>query len=276
MALEHEERMIKLKQLDNLNSQEMRALVQEGAKHFKESWVKLAQALYGVHRDKLYEYWGYDKFELYVEKEVGIKKPMALKLLKTYAFVEEQEPQCLRAEFFTEKEVGTIPEFEAVNLLRMARGNKDLTKQDYQEVRRQVIDNGRDASLVRKDLTAMIKERKQVDPDEEREARRGWERRGPEQERKRVEVPRVELVVKRPGGHNPEEITSEGKERAAEGPLREIWALLPFLLAWSGPRAAQEGGKGGARTPCVCEPLASCPEQKQQDVEAEEASSEAL
>lgn len=171
MALEHEERIIKLKQLDNLNSQEMRALVQEGAKHFKESWVKLAQALYGVHRDKLYEYWGYEKFELYVEKEVGIKKPMALKLLKTYAFVEEQEPQCLRAEFFTEKDAGTIPEFEAVNLLRMARANKDLTKKDYQEVRRQVIDDGRDASLVRKDLTAMIKERKQVDPDAEREER---------------------------------------------------------------------------------------------------------
>ena len=171
MTLEHEERIIKLKQLDNLNSQEMRALVQDGAKEFKACWLKLSQALYGVHRDKLYEYWGYEKFEHYVEREVGIKKPMAFKLVKTYAFVEQNEPQCLKAEFFEERASGNLPDFEAVNVLRMARNNKDLTKQDYQEIRKQVIDNGRNAALVRKDLTAMIKERKQVDPDEEREAR---------------------------------------------------------------------------------------------------------
>ncbi len=170
-ALEHEERAIKLKQLDNLNSQEMRALVQEGAKEFKASWLKLAQALFGVHRDKLYEYWGYENFEHYVEREVGIRKPMALKLVKTYAFVEQQEPQCLHADFFDGREAGVLPEFEAMNVLRQARAHKDLTKQDYQEIRKEVMDNGKNAALVRKDLTALIKERKQVDPDEEREAR---------------------------------------------------------------------------------------------------------
>ncbi|MBF0330718.1 MAG: hypothetical protein HQL17_02185 [Candidatus Omnitrophica bacterium] len=171
MALEHEERVIALKKFDNLNSQQMRVLVQEGAKEFKASWLKLAQVLYAVHRDKLYEYWGYEKFEYYIEKEVGIKKPMGLKLVKTYAFVEQQEPQCLKAEFFDGREAGALPQFEAVNLLRMARNNKDLTKSDYQEIRKSVMDNGKDAALVRKDLTAMIKERKQVDPDEEREQR---------------------------------------------------------------------------------------------------------
>ena len=170
-ALEHEERVIALKKFDNLNSQQMRAMVQEGAKDFKASWLKLAQALFTVHRDKLYEYWGYEKFEYYIEREVGIKKPMGLKLVKTYAFVEQQEPQCLKADFFTDRDAGVLPQFEAVNLLRMARSNKDLTKTDYQEIRKSVIDNGKDAALVRKDLTAMIKERKQVDPDEEREQR---------------------------------------------------------------------------------------------------------
>jgi hypothetical protein len=171
MALEHEERVIALKQFDNLNSQQVRALVQEGTKEFKASWLKLAQALFGVHRDKLYEYWGYEKFEHYIEREVGLKKNMGLKLVKTYAFVEQQEPQCLRAEFFNDREAGALPQFEAVNLLRTARNNKDLTKSDYQEIRKSVMESGKDVALVRKDLTAMIKERKQVDPDEEREAR---------------------------------------------------------------------------------------------------------
>jgi hypothetical protein len=170
-VLEHEERMIRLKKLDNLNSQEMRALVQESAKEFKSAWLKLAQALYGVHRDKLYEYWGYENFENYIEREVGIQKTMALRLVKTYAFVEQEEPQCLRAGFFEERDAGALPEFDAMNVLRMARANKDLTKQDYQGIRRSVIDDGKSASAVRKDLTALIKERKTVDPDEERAAR---------------------------------------------------------------------------------------------------------
>jgi hypothetical protein len=171
MALEHEERAIQLKKFDNLNSKEMRALVLEGAKDFKASWLKLSQALYAVHRDKLYEYWGYDNFENYVEREAGIKKPMALKLVKTYAFVEQQEPQCLHANFFEEREPPVLPEFEAVNVLRQARNNKDLTKDDYLELRKGVMDSGKGAAVVRKELTALIKQRKQVDPDEERQKR---------------------------------------------------------------------------------------------------------
>jgi hypothetical protein len=171
MALEHEERVLQLKQFDNLNSQEMRALVLAGAKDFKACWLKLSQALFAVHRDKLYEYWGYDSFEHYVEKEVGIKKPMALKLVKTYAFVEQQEPQCLHANFFEEREPNVLPEFEAVNVLRQARNNKDLTKDDYLELRKGVMDSGKAAAVVRKELTALIKQRKVVDPDEERQKR---------------------------------------------------------------------------------------------------------
>ncbi len=171
MALEHEERIIQLKQFDNLNSKEMRAMVLAGAKDFKACWLKLSQALYAVHRDKLYEYWGYDSFENYVEREVGIKKPMALKLVKTYAFVEQQEPQCLHEKFFEERDPSVLPEFEAVNVLRQARNNKDLTKDDYLELRKGVMDSGKGAAVVRKELTALIKQRKQVDPDEERQKR---------------------------------------------------------------------------------------------------------
>lgn len=171
MALEHEERVIQLKQFDNLNSKEVRALVLQGAKDFKACWLKLSQALYTVHRDKLYEYWGYDNFENYVEREAGIKKPMALKLVKTYAFVEQQEPQCLHANFFEEREPNSLPEFEAVNVLRLARNNKDLTKDDYRGLRKGVMDDGKGAAVVRKELTALMKQRKEVDPDEERQKR---------------------------------------------------------------------------------------------------------
>ncbi len=169
--IDQEERKSKLKRLDNPTSKELRERVQAAAKDFKISWVQLAQSLYAIWRDRLYEYWGYEKFEHYVEREVGLKKSMALKLVKTYAFVEQQEPAYLKEEFRESREAMAVPELDAIHVLRLARNKKEVTKQDYQELRRQVFDKGRPAGLLRRDLTAIIKERKVVDPDEERDQR---------------------------------------------------------------------------------------------------------
>lgn len=170
-VIDHEERISKLKQLNNPTSQELRERAATAAKSFKTAWVELAQTLYAVWRDKLYEYWGYEKFEHYVEREVGIKKSMALKLIKTYSFIEDQEPQVLKEEYLEQREPSAMPDIDALHLLRLARGKKELTRQDYQEIRKQVLEKATPAGTVRKDLTALIKERKNIDPDKEREQR---------------------------------------------------------------------------------------------------------
>ena len=46
-----------------------------------------------------------------------------------------------------------------------------MTKDDYRELRKSVFDKGKDAASVRKDLVSLMKERKPVDPDEERHKR---------------------------------------------------------------------------------------------------------
>jgi hypothetical protein len=170
-VIDHEEKISKLKKLDNPTSKELREIAQEGIKTFKSSWVSFAQSLYAIWRDKLYEYWGYEKFDHYVERELGLKKSMALKLVKTYAFVEQYEGDFLKAEYLETHEANALPELDAIHVLRLARGKKEITKQDYQDLRKQVFDKGRGAALIRKDLTAIMKERKPVDPDEEREQR---------------------------------------------------------------------------------------------------------
>ena len=170
-VIDQEERISRLKKMDNATSQELRGRAQEGAKSFKTSWIELAQVLYAIHRDKLYEYWGYERFEHYTEREIGLKKTMALKLVKTYFFVEQEEPLYLNKDFAEQRGASTVPELDAISVLRMARTKKELTKHDYAELRKQVFDKGRGAMAVRKDLTALMKERKQVDPDEEREQR---------------------------------------------------------------------------------------------------------
>ncbi len=46
-----------------------------------------------------------------------------------------------------------------------------MTREDYTKLRKDIFEKGKDAALVRKDLTPIIKERKKIDPDEAREAR---------------------------------------------------------------------------------------------------------
>ena len=141
------------------------------AKNFKTSWVSLGQAMYSVWKDKLYYAWGYEKFEYYTERELGIKKTTAIKLLKTYFFLEQEEPAYLTKEFAESREPVQVPHCDTLNVLRLAKRKKELEPQDYHHLKKSIFDQGKDASVVRKDLTAIMRQRKEVDPDEERKKR---------------------------------------------------------------------------------------------------------
>ena len=145
--------------------------VQDYAKNFKTSWLKLGQHLYAIHQDKMFHAWGFEKFEDYLEEELGIKKSIGYALFKAYIFIEEQEPMYLEENFNRQRPAAQIPSYDGINVLRLAKGKKELLARDYQRLRNRIFEKGADASAVRKDLTALMKERKIVDPEEERERR---------------------------------------------------------------------------------------------------------
>ncbi len=154
-------------------SEALRTHLSQHAKTFKLSWLQLGQGLYSVWRDKLYQAWEFDKFEDYVIRELGLKKPLALKLVKTYFFVEQDEPVYLKKEFAESRAPAVIPGYESLDVLRKARAHKELTREDYTKLRKDIFEKGKDPSLVSKDLTTLIKDRKKVDPKQEREDRHG-------------------------------------------------------------------------------------------------------
>lgn len=149
----------------------MREDILEFSKDFKTSWVRLGQSLYSIYRDKHYHAWGFEKFEHYTEKEVGIKKSLAMKLVKTYIFLEEDEPAYLDGAFKDERDAMQVPGYEEIAVLRSAKRNKELNKDDYKQLRTAIFEKGKSAGDARKDLTAMMKEREVLDPDEERDKR---------------------------------------------------------------------------------------------------------
>ncbi|MEW5894386.1 MAG: hypothetical protein AB1650_01315 [Candidatus Omnitrophota bacterium] len=155
----------------NLTGDLIRQRLVEYCKMFKTSWVNLGQSLYPVWKDKLFYAWGFEKFEYYLQEELGLKKETAMKMLKSYFFVEQNEPAYLSESFVKERNAQKVPGCEEVNVLRLARGKKELNKDDYRKLRQEVFEGGKDASVVRKDLTNLIRQRKQVDPEEERALR---------------------------------------------------------------------------------------------------------
>ena len=142
------------------------------AKNFKTSWVELGQALYSIWKDKSYKAWGYMTFEAYTAKEVGIKKQTAMKLLKSYYFLEKEEPSYLTKEYAETADAAALPSYEAVNVLRLAKDNEAVDKSEYHRLKKDVFEKGREPGEVKKDLTALIRQRQELDPEEAREKKR--------------------------------------------------------------------------------------------------------
>lgn len=143
----------------------------QSAKSFKTSWVELGQSLYSVWKDKAYKEWGYAKFETYTAKEIGIRKQTALKLLKSYYFLEKEEPRLIEKDYVRTAETACMPTYEAVDVLRRASSNRDIDRTDYATIKKNVLERGRAAGEVKRDLTALIRQREELEPEEARRRR---------------------------------------------------------------------------------------------------------
>ncbi len=154
-------------------SGQLRQKTQDAAQRHKASWIELGQYLFTIHKDKLYKEWGYLVFETYCKKELGIKETTAAKLLKSYSFLEKEEPRLASSEHFMEDDAPkAVPHYESVNLLRLAKENKNLTTSDFADLRESVIQHAKEPKEVRAHVKKLLSEREVKDPAEVRRTRR--------------------------------------------------------------------------------------------------------
>ena len=127
----------------------LRYRVLESAKQFKTSWVELGQYLVAVYKDKLFKEWGHSTFEIYCAKEIGIRQQTAVKLLKSYMFLEKEEPEYLKTHS-SDRSAAAAPSYESVNALRLAHQSERISEGDYEKVRTEVLEKGSEPEEVRK------------------------------------------------------------------------------------------------------------------------------
>ncbi len=154
--------------MENIDEDSLRRHILENAKSFKTSWIELGRALYTVFKDKLYKTWGYSSFDIYTSREIGIRKQTAMKLLRSYYFLEKEEPGYLKKEYVDSSEAAAIPSYESVDALRQAKNKKTIDEDDYSALKKEVFEKGKDCGEVKKDLTALIRQREELDPEEAR------------------------------------------------------------------------------------------------------------
>jgi hypothetical protein len=158
--------------MKNIDENSLRYHILKSAKDFKTSWIDLGRALYSAWKDKLYKDWGYGDFNIYTSKEIGIRKQTALKLLKSYYFLEKEEPVYLEKNYAETKDAALVPSLEAVDVLRLAKNKKILNEEDYSHLKSEIFEKGKDAREVKKNLGVIIKERQELDPEAAQEKKK--------------------------------------------------------------------------------------------------------
>lgn len=152
--------------MTGLDVNSLRYHLLESAKNFKTSWVELGRGLYSVWKDKLYKDWDYTSFDIYTSREIGIRKQTAMKLLKSYYFLEKEEPEYLKTDYVEGANAALVPSYESIDVLRQAKNKKTLDSDDYANLKSQIFQKGKDAPALRRDLTTMIRQRQELEPEE--------------------------------------------------------------------------------------------------------------
>ncbi len=155
-----------------MSNDELRIQTVEIAKKHKASWIQLGQHLFSIYKNKLYKEWGYQVFETYCQKELNIKEATASKLLKSYSFLEREEPRIVKPDFTEEETPRKIPDYEAVNLLRLAKENKNIPTEEFAELRQEVLNEGKEPKDIRAKVKKILEDQKPKDTAEAKDQKR--------------------------------------------------------------------------------------------------------
>ncbi len=155
-----------------METEKLRQKTLDVARRHKTSWIELGQYLFSIYKDKLYKNWGFLDFEIYCRKELSIKETTAAKLLKSYHFLENEEPRLVLAPANEEVSPRVIPNYESVNLLRLAKQNKNLTTEDFADLRASVLTACKEPKEIRAQVKKIVAEREDRDPAEEKRSKR--------------------------------------------------------------------------------------------------------
>lgn len=145
--------------LEKLEPGSLRHQVMTALRQFRASWVELGRLLNEVVYGGDYKEWGYDDFEVYCARELGLKKPTVQKLMISYNYMRKYESRRLHDyEDDASGPVATsIPDFQTVELLDRVRRRDDAPGERVAELHRRAFEGEAEEPELRKELRRCLR-----------------------------------------------------------------------------------------------------------------------
>lgn len=140
--------------LNRLEPGSLRHQVMSALRQFRASWVDLGRLLNEVVYGGDYKEWGYDDFEVYCARELGLKKPTVQKLMISYNYMKKYE--ATRLHDFEDSGDGetarAMPDFQTVELLDRVRRKEEVPQERMEELHRRAFAGEAEEPEIRREL----------------------------------------------------------------------------------------------------------------------------
>ena len=153
--------------MEDLEPESLRFQVLDAVKRFKGNWIELGRFVSVVESRGVFRDWGFASFDSYCTRELKLKKPTVVKLLKSFRFLKKEEPEFLSTALTGGEKAG-LPDYESVNFLRQARSKKAISGEDYARLRSAVFEDEVPAREVGRQYRGLLQTAREaaLDPEE--------------------------------------------------------------------------------------------------------------
>ena len=159
--------------LAGLDPKSLRAEVLRALRRFRAGWIDLGRMLNQIAYGGDFKDWGYEEFDIYCARELGLKNPTVQKLMLSYNYMKTNEPQRLRAfeNAAPDAPTPTIPDYQTVALLSRARQREDLEDEAKADFHRRAFEPAREddgeEAVLRRELRQRLRPPSSVPWDED-------------------------------------------------------------------------------------------------------------
>lgn len=145
--------------LEQLQPGSLRHQVMTALRQFRASWVELGRLLNDVAYGGDYREWGYDDFEVYCARELGLKKPTVQKLMISYNYMKKYESKRLHdfEDVPDKADSPEIPDFQTVELLDRVRRRQEMPEEAIEDLHRRTFAGDGEEPELRKELRQYLR-----------------------------------------------------------------------------------------------------------------------
>jgi DNA-binding MarR family transcriptional regulator len=152
-AVERQTALLRIEErLKDLPEECTRAKALRAVQNFRRSWLSLGEHLCEVAYGGDFKEWGYESFEDYCRRELGLKVPTVKKLIVSYNYMTRNCKQLVDSARNGE---ATPPEYQTVVDLCKARDRDDVDPDRLREIEARAISGEADERELRKELRSL-------------------------------------------------------------------------------------------------------------------------